>query len=76
MGDEFTAYVDHGILTVGFLRELLNGRSDQEQVVIATGDWYTNVQAISVPHWVGDDNESDWSCVTLHLGNDFDSRQL
>ena len=64
------------ILTVGQLKEVLAGLSDDEHVLIATGDWYVNVEAVGVPmrNTTGD-NASDWEFVTLFPGPKFDTWQ-
>jgi hypothetical protein len=61
------------ILTVGYLRALLDGLNDEEHVVIATKDWYVNIEAVAKPD-VNDDGL--WSCLTFFPGTQFDSRQL
>jgi hypothetical protein len=62
------------ILTVGALRKMLEGVSDLTQVVVATPDWYDNVQEVIVP---GDDPETaEFSAVTFFLGDEIDPRQF
>lgn len=63
----------HGrnIMTVGQLRGILHGVDPDVHVVIATDDWYVNVESAVVP---GDDGDG-YLAVTLYPGFPYDSRQ-
>ena len=63
-------HTNREILTVKQLRELLEGRDENEHVVIADDGWYTNITAVALP------DDEEFSCVTLFPGVEFDSRQL
>jgi hypothetical protein len=63
------------VLTVGYLRALLDGLGDDEHVVIATRDWFVNIEAVARPD-INDDEGGVWSALTLFPGSKFDSRQL
>lgn len=58
-------------LTVGQLRELLEGRDPHEIVVVVEDIWWSNIGSVVLP----DDMDCYW-CVTLFPGAPFDSRQL
>lgn len=57
-------------LTVGDLKKILNGYSDDRQVVLAKDGWYQNIGALEFP-----DDYQTWT-LTLHLGSDFDAFQI
>ena len=61
------------ILTVGQLRDVLEELDDDTHVVIATGEWYTNIGEIAAGQ---PDDDSEWSCLTLFPGTEFDARQF
>jgi hypothetical protein len=65
----------HGILTVGALRQALQGVDDDIQVVVDDGaDWFNNVGTVIVP---GIEYEgAQWSAVTLIPGTEMDTRQF
>lgn len=78
---ETTRHWPHGILTVGTLRAIMADLDDHVQVVIATGpddaeepDWYRNVEQVASPG--PGDEQSEYQCLTLFVGDVFDSRQL
>jgi hypothetical protein len=62
------------ILTVGALREMLNGVADDVHVVTDdTRGWYLNVSQVIAP---GDDYDTnDFQCFTLVAGESYDARQ-
>jgi hypothetical protein len=63
------------VLTVGQLRQLLRGLSNDVHVVVADNDgWYLNIEATAKPV-KGDD--SSYCCVTFFVSPDnrYDSRQ-
>lgn len=62
--------MDKKILTVGELKELLTGISNDTQVVMASGDWYANIGTVVLP-----DGET-YSAVTFYEGSGFDPRQV
>ena len=64
---------EHGraILTVGQLRALLVDLPDEAHVVVATDDWYVNVDAIGLPTPDCD----PWTALTLFPGTAYDTRQ-
>lgn len=68
-----TFNADHGILTVRELRETISMLADDTQVVIATHDWYVNVDCVIAPHRP---DESEYQCLTLFPGVPFDARQI
>lgn len=57
-------------LTVGDLKKILNGYSDDRQIVLAKDGWYQNIGALEFP----DDYQT--YTLTLHLGSEFDAFQL
>jgi len=57
-------------LTVGELKKILDGYSDDRQIVLAKDGWYQNIEALEFP-----DDYQTWT-LTLHLGSEFDSFQL
>ncbi len=63
------------VLTVGQLRQIISGMDDSIEVVIGTEDWFTNVEALSVP------DDDCMSTLTLYpnietqIGN-WDQQQL
>jgi hypothetical protein len=77
-GDPVTEIdLDSEILTVGRLRQILDGRPDAEQVVMDDGDgWYVNVRGIGLPSADPDRHHSDWSALTLFAGEGIDPRQF
>lgn len=66
---------EHGrqILTVGTLREMLDGVDDDRHVLIATKDSYDNIKTVIVPtNW----ETAEFSAVTIFPGDEYDSRQF
>lgn len=60
-----------GILTVGQLRELLNGFHEDTHVVIADDNgWYNNISMTALPDGEG------YCAVTFFVGDTFDARQI
>jgi len=58
-----------GILTVGQLKEMLDGIDPETQVVIGTDVWYNNVAGVHLPE------EDGYVCVTFVQGDPYDTRQ-
>lgn len=61
------------ILTVSQLRQLLEGRPDDEHVVIAMEDWYRNIECVALPDLSYCGN---YIALTFHPGSVFDARQV
>jgi hypothetical protein len=66
-----TFNADHGILTVGELRQLITRMDDDRHVVISTHDWYVNVDCVIAPR----NDDSEYQCLTFFPGVEFDARQ-
>lgn len=69
----------HGrdILTVGQLRAMLAGLDDGDHVVLATDDWFVNVEHVGRPvRDAGGESVTGFECLTLFPGSPFDTRQL
>jgi hypothetical protein len=66
---------DNEILTVGRLREILDGIPDDFQVVVAQpdGGWYWNVEKVIRP---ASDQSGDYMAVTIFPGKEIDARQF
>lgn len=56
-------------LTVWQLRELIANLDDDTFIVIATNDWYSNIETVQLP------DGKDWECVTLFPSSAYDTRQ-
>jgi hypothetical protein len=63
----------YGILTVGALREMLEGVDPAVHVVMDGEGWYHHVDVVIVPAPV---EPEDFQCVTLVPGEPFDARQI
>ena len=71
--DDYDTAWDGNVLTVGALRSLLEDLDEEQHVVLATPDWYVNVSCVIAPH---DPAESEYQCLTIFPGADFDARQF
>jgi len=67
------------ILTVGDLRRIIEGMDDYTNVVVDSIDgWYLNIGVVYAPPLDDDDDDlySEWQCLTLLAGSEFNARQI
>lgn len=71
--DSFDSTWDGTVLTVGALKAVIEHMDDEAHVVLATADWYVNVSCVIAPHVP---EKSEYQCLTIFPGADFDARQF